>query len=172
MGNEDAGIAGGGRVAELLHAYLEADYRWELAGEWHPLVVGRRAHRLEQAFPDAQRFGLLSAWNPQSVVLPHSLNREADLRLHAALEAAGVAFRPGFSAARDRSWREPSWVVMDMELALLDDLTRRFGQLATLSWRRGEPVQLRMHASRPALVPAHDAVAWLGDDADGTRGAG
>lgn len=169
MGNEDARRAADGRVAGLLAAYKEADYLWELAGEWHPLAVGSPAPRLEQAFPAAQRFGLLSAWNPQSVVLPHAINREADLMLHAVLEESGLAYRPGFSAARDRSWREPSWVVMDMPLPLLDTLTRRFGQLATLSWQRGEPVRLRMHALRPAGVPDDEQADWLGSSVAGDR---
>ena len=150
------------RIAELLAAYCDADYRWELDGEWHPLVVGRATHRLEQAFPQARRFGLLSAWNPQSVVLPDAINRAADEMLHAALLESGLPFRPGFSAARNRSWREPSWVVMDMALPVFDALTRRFGQLGTLAWQRGEPVRLRMHADRPGAITQHEHIDWLG----------
>lgn len=150
------------RIAELLTGYCDADYRWELEGEWHPLVVGRPTHRLEQAFPQARRFGLLSAWNPQSVSLPDAINRSADEMLHAALLESGLPFRPGFSAARNRSWREPSWVVMDMALPVFDALARRFGQLGTLSWRRGEPIRLRMYTTRPVAVEAHDQIDWLG----------
>ena len=150
------------RIAELLTAYCDADDRWELEGEWHPLVVGRPTHRLELAFPQARRFGLLSAWNPQSVTLPDAINRAADEMLHAALLESGLPFRPGFSSARNRSWREPSWVVMDMALPVFDALTRRFGQLGTLSWQRGEPVRLRMHADRPAAITRHDHIDWLG----------
>lgn len=168
MGTDNAASTAN-RIAELLTAYCDADYRWELEGEWHPLVVGRPTHRLEQAFPQARRFGLLSAWNPQSVTLPDAINRAADEMLHAALLESGLPFRPGFSAARNRSWREPSWVVMDMALPVFDSLTRRFGQLGTLSWRRGEPVRLRMHASRPASVPEHDQIDWLGTPADSDR---
>ena len=162
MGKTGADDSTTARIAELLTAYCDADYRWELDGEWHPLVVGRPTHRLEQAFPQARRFGLLSAWNPQSVTLPEAINRSADEMLHAALLESGLAFRPGFSSARNRSWREPSWVVMDMALPVFDSLTRRFGQLGTLSWRRGEPIRLRMHATRPAAIAPHDQIDWLG----------
>jgi len=161
------------RIAELFAAYLDADYRWELGGGWHPLAIGAPAPEIEQAFPDATRFGLLSAWNPQSVALPEAANREADERLHGFLHASGHPFRPGFSAARNRSWREPSWVVMDMAMPAFDTATRRFGQLGTLAWDRGEPVRLRMHAARPATVAPHPAVDWLGDPAAaGIRNAG
>ena len=160
------------RIAELLTAYCDADYRWELEGEWHPLVVGRPTHRLEQAFPQARRFGLLSAWNPQSVSLPDAINRSADEMLHAALLESGLPFRPGFSSARNRSWREPSWVVMDMALPVFDALARRFGQLGTLSWRRGEPIRLRMYTTRPVSIEPHDHIDWLGATDNGDRRAG
>ena len=162
MGKNASTDSTAARIAELLTAYCDADYRWELDGEWHPLVVGRPTHRLEQAFPQARRFGLLSAWNPQSVTLPEAINRSADEMLHAALLESGLAFRPGFASARNRNWREPSWVVMDMPLPAFDALTRRFGQLGTLSWRRGEPIRLRMHATRPTAIAPHDQIDWLG----------
>ncbi|HET8819624.1 MAG TPA: DUF3293 domain-containing protein [Xanthomonadaceae bacterium] len=167
MGNAGANTTT--RIVELLTAYCDADYRWELEGEWHPLVVGQPTHRLEQAFPQARRFGLLSAWNPQSVTLPDAINRAADEMLHAALLESGLAFRPGFAAARNRNWREPSWLVMDMALPAFDALTRRFGQLGTLCWRRGEPIRLRMHAARPAEVAPHDQIDWLGAVARGDQ---
>ena len=31
-------------IAALVQAYLDADYRWELAGQWHPLPIGKVAH--------------------------------------------------------------------------------------------------------------------------------
>lgn len=168
----DSNSSNAHRIAELLAAYCDADYRWELEAEWHPLAVGRPAHRLEQAFPQARRFGLLSAWNPQSVVLPDGINRTADEMLHAALLQSGLPFRPGFSSARNRSWREPSWVVMDMALPLFDALARRFGQLGTLSWCRGEPVRLRMYVARPAGIDADEAIDWLGAPASAERHVG
>lgn len=162
------------RIAELVAAYLDADYRLELHGEWHPLAIGAPAPAIEDAFPGARRFGLLSAWNPHSVVLPEAANRDADERLRAALQDSGLPFRPGFSAARNRSWREPSWVVADMALPAFDAVTRRFGQLGTLAWRRGEPVRLRMHAERPADLAPDPRVDWLGAPATtvAARGAG
>ena len=160
--SSNANPSNANRIAELLAAYREADYRWELDGEWHPLAIGRPTVRLEQAFPQASRFGLLSAWNPQSVMLPDGINRTADEMLHAALLQSGLPFRPGFSSARNRSWREPSWVVMDMALPLFDALARRFGQLGTLWWQRGEPVRLRMYVARPAAMEPCDGIDWLG----------
>lgn len=149
------------RLATLLDAYYSAEYRWELDGRWHPLRIGQLAPGLEAAFPASRCFGLLSAWDPHSVPRPDPLNRGADEALHTALLARGLPFRPGFSSAPNRSWREPSWVVMDMELEEFDRLAQRFGQLGTLRWQRGEPVRLRMYAHRPVLARDHAFLDWI-----------
>ena len=137
------------RVAGLLFAYLAADYRWQHDGHWHDLRIGLPAPGPELAHPRTGAFALLSAWDPQSVPRPEASNRRADQALHGALLASGRDFVPAFSSAPDRSWREPSWLAMDLDPDDLDALARRFGQLGVLAWRRGEPVRLRMFAQRP-----------------------
>lgn len=137
------------RIADLLYAYLAADYRWQYDGHWHDLRIGLPAPGPELAYEDAGRFGLLSAWNPQSIVRPEPVNRRADQALHDALLASGRVFVPAFSSAPDRSWREPSWLVLDLAMDDLDALGRRFGQLGMLTWHRGEPVRLRMLVPQP-----------------------
>ncbi|GAB3733350.1 hypothetical protein GCM10028862_15610 [Luteimonas pelagia] len=150
------------RIAALMRAYLDADYRWESAGRWHALQVGARAPGPEAAFPEATRFGLITAWNPNSVERDEATNRAEDAALSAMLDASGLAYRPAFAAAPNRSWREPSWLVVDMALPTFDAIARRFGQLGTLHWARGEPVELRMHADRPPGIDAPAWVRWLG----------
>lgn len=148
-------------IATLLRAYHAADYRWECSGRWHPISIGAIAPELEEAFPAAAGFGLLSAWNPRSVERAEAVNRAEDARLLAQLEATGLAFRAAFSAARNRTWREPSWIVMDMPLDAFDALARSHGQLATVHARRGEPARLRMYHDQPPGCPALDWVDWV-----------
>ena len=148
------------RIATLLDAYYAAEYRWELDGEWRPLRIGQRAPELEAFFPTSQRFGLLSAWDPQSIPRSEAVNRRADEALHTALLTSGLPFRPGFSSAPNRSWREPSWVVMDMPDPEFDRLALRYGQLGTLVWGRREPVALRMYASQPLMAKDRPHVEW------------
>ena len=148
-------------VASLLHAYHAADYRWEFNGRWHLLSIGAPAPSLDDAFPEASTVGLLSAWNPHSVERPESVNRTEDARLLAQLEGTGLVFRAAFSASRNRTWREPSWIVMDMPLDAFDALARAHGQLGTVHARRGEPVRLRMYSTPPAGVSGLGCVDWV-----------
>jgi hypothetical protein len=143
---------------------VDADYRWELDGHWHALAVGAPpGHEFMRAHPGARSLGLLSAWNPQSQEQPDALNREADASLLLALQGSGLVHRPAFASARNRSWREPSWLVLDMPTHTLDALARRFGQLATLHWHDRGPVRLRMYAAAPARAAGlPDCIDWLG----------
>lgn len=149
------------RINDLVEAYLASDYRWELDGRWLPLTLGEVATELEAAYPGADGSGLLSAWNPHSVERSERENRQADGELAAALAESGMAHRPGFSSARNRSWREPSWTVMGMPEAQFDALARRFDQLGTLYARRGEPMRLRVYRDRPAGAANHALVDWV-----------
>lgn len=148
-------------LTQLLTAYLEADYRWHVGGQWQPLRVGELAPLIEAAYPQAGHFGLLSAWNPHSRPRPETENRSQDAALCQALADSGCEFTPAFGSGLNRSWREPSWAVLDMRPATFDALGRRFGQLGTLWWARGQAVRLRMYAD-PGETPAHPAVDWLG----------
>ena len=149
------------RITSLVQAYHAADYRWELDGRWLPLAIGAIPVELEVAFPRSRSFGLVSAWNPYSVERTEPENRAADEALSATLAGSGLPHRPGFSSARNRSWREPSWVVMDMPLAEFDALAGRFRQLATLHSRRGEPVRLRVYHGALSTCPGLEGVDWV-----------
>lgn len=149
------------RIAGLMDAYLLAHYRWENDGQWRWLRVGELSPELEEAFPHAQRFALLSAWDPQSVVRDKAVNQREDAELHQLLLEGGFNVRAAFSSAPDRTWREPSWLVLDIDNDRLDALSRRFGQLATLSWERGRVVRLRMDAAAPVGFGAFPCVDWL-----------
>ena len=149
------------RMIALLQAYLEAEYQWQHEESWHDIVVGLPTPGLELAYPSATSFGLLSAWNPHSVERSREENRRADDALHEVLAASGHRFLPAFAQAPNRTWREPSWLVMDMDAPGFDALSRRFGQLGSLWWRPGEPVRLRMDAARPDEHPDDAHVDWL-----------
>ena len=163
MTSREVATSGGdeSRIAMLVQAYLDADYRWQQSGEWHHLRVGENAPAIDEAFPEATRFGLLSAWNPQSVVRADAENRAADEALRARLVGSGIICRPAFSAASDRSWREPSWLAVGMPSAAFDALAWRFGQLGTLRWRRGGAIRLRVYAHPVTLASPQDCIDWI-----------
>jgi len=52
-------------------------------------------------------------------------------------------------------------VTIDLPLAQLDALSRRFGQLGTLYCHRGAAFRLRMYADRPAGVDDSLPVDWM-----------
>lgn len=150
------------RLAALLRAYMTAEYRWLRDGDWHDISVGLPTPGLELAYPRACTFGLISAWNPMSIERSAAENRSADETLRGELDASGHPYLPAFSSAPNRSWREPGWLVMGMDAAAYDALSRRFGQLGALWWPVGAPVRLRMDAARPRELDDDDrCVDWL-----------
>ncbi|WP_159678611.1 DUF3293 domain-containing protein [Luteimonas sp. 9C] len=149
------------RLVALLHAYLDARYRWQYRDDWHDIVIGLPTPGLDLRYPDTAGYGLVSAWNPMSIARPPTENRRSDKALDAELSALGLAHMPAFASATDRSWREPSWIVFGMDVAEFDALAQRYGQLGTLWWPRETAVRLRMYAHRPAGLEGDQHVDWL-----------
>lgn len=148
-------------VTRLAEAYLDAEYRWAHDGDWHDIRIGLPVPGLELLYPGVRSFGLMSAWNPHSRPRPESANRRQDALLEAEFEARGLRRVPAFSAARNRSWREPGWVVFDLAAADLDELCRRFGQLGALWWEADQPVRMHMLARRPAGFQRAAPIDWI-----------
>ncbi|MCC7248321.1 MAG: DUF3293 domain-containing protein [Lysobacter sp.] len=154
-------LLGEARIAELMHAYLTAEYRWELDGRWLDLRIGAPTPEVWARFPEAACAGLLSAWNPCSVPRSEAANREADRHLHRDLIDTGLPIRAAFCSATNRTWREPSWLVLGMSAAAFDALSRRYEQLATLFWTPDGSIRLRVDAARPANFLDDRRIDWL-----------
>ncbi|MCM2336842.1 MAG: DUF3293 domain-containing protein [Pseudomonas sp.] len=150
-------------AAGLALAYAKADYAVALDGDALALRVGETATDLEAYWP-AQRYAFITAWNPASQPRPDEANAQADVMLVALLDEAGAPRLPAWAAADDGTWREPGWLVADLDPGALDRLAVEFGQAGVLAWDRGAPVRLRMLLARPAAATAADPGAhtdWL-----------
>lgn len=133
---------------ELACAYGVADYSVQLDGDTLPLRVGEPAADLEAYWP-AQRYVLITAWNPASRLHSESTNYNADASLIAQIDAMGAPRQAAWAQDGNGDWAEPGWLVADLDLSAADRLAREFGQTAVLAWHRGEPVRLRMLMQRP-----------------------
>lgn len=138
----------------LITAYMNSAYRVRPdAVTAIEVRVGAPAAMLEQHLPQASRFGILSAWNPDSRRLDDAANALAQARLALMIKRAGYISRPARNAP-DTAWEEAASLLLDPPPDAVDALARRFGQAATLYWRRGEAVRLRAYLDG-ALGPAH-----------------
>jgi len=153
-------------ASELATAYAAARYAVRLDGDTLPLRVGQPAPDLEAYWP-ANGYTFITAWNPASE--PHSdeANQTADALMVAQLDAAGVQRLAAWAEDPDGEWREPGWLLADLDNDLVDRLAHEFGQAGVLRWQRGEPVRLRMLVERPRDGRMATAAAgftdWVGD---------
>lgn len=150
-------------LSALPAIYLAADYKWELHGQWSPIRIGEPVPALDAAYPDARRFGMMTAANPGHISRTDGENRSADRNLQRALDTLGLTYRPAFAAAHTRLWKAYNWLIVDPDEATFAELGRRFGQIGTLLWSRGQPVRLRMRARRPGAQAPHPHIDWVGD---------
>ncbi|HEX6975596.1 MAG TPA: DUF3293 domain-containing protein, partial [Vicinamibacterales bacterium] len=107
--------------------------------------VETRSARLEAllARHSAHRFAFITAWNPGSIPLAPAENDARQRRLGAELERLGLRALPGEGVGDDPSWApEESLMVFNVSEGRGVALGRKFGQLAIVVGRRGEPPRL------------------------------
>lgn len=148
-------------LATLANLYLPGEFKWEFDGQWWPIRIGAPAPALDAAFPDAPRFGMVTASNPGFVLRDDDVNRLADRALQLTLERRGLLHRAGYETAQNRTWKAYSWLVIGPDEADFDAISREFGQIGTLLWPRGQAVRLRMQATRPQDMPTHPYIDWV-----------
>ncbi|MGV8942090.1 MAG: DUF3293 domain-containing protein [Lysobacter sp.] len=148
---------------ELAAAYAAARYAVMLDGDPLPLQVGQPAADLEAYWP-AERYAFITAWNPASEPRSDTANATADALLLTQIDHHGAARLPAWAESPDGQWREPGWLLADIEGGITDRLAIEFGQAAILVWQRGEPVRLRMLMEQPCDAGGITAacIEWMG----------
>ncbi len=149
-------------AAELAAAYAAAGYCVLLDGEALPLRVGQTAEDLEAYWP-ARRYNFITAWNPASQPRSDAANATADALLVARLDQLRATRHPAWAESPDGDWREPGWLLADIEPDQCIRLAREFGQAGVLNWERGQPVRLWMMLARPLKSGTAACVDWVGD---------
>lgn len=92
----------------------------------------------------ADSCAFITAWNPSSQRLTEPANEQRQRDLIAEVRRRGYTFLPGRGIGGDPSWPpEPSIFIIGISGTDAEDLGARFGQLAIIAKRIGEPVQLR-----------------------------
>lgn len=147
-------------AAELASAYAAANYCVLLDGETLPLRVGHPAADLEAYWP-AQRYVFITAWNPASEPHSDTANQTAEALLVGRLDEAGTQRHPAWAEDANGDWREPGWLLADLDSDRCLGLAQEFGQAGILAWERGQPVRLRMMMGRPENAGALACIDWV-----------
>jgi hypothetical protein len=128
----------------LLDDYRAASYSVDADGERIELRVDTHCPALDAVLRrrGADRWAMMTAYNPRSDVRPDAENEEAQRALEAAL--AGFTLLPSVGGSTDGRWSEPGVLAIGIDEALARDLMRRFAQNAYLVGRAGGVVELRV----------------------------
>jgi len=132
---------------DLIAAYQATDYRVRLArGGWASVRINRPLPVDLLPLVDDHDWGLITAWNPQSQLVPRQRNRRAQHRLLRALRSCPgmVAVHAAIGVGSGGSWREPSLFVVGPDIGQLDPVARRFGQNGYLHGRGHGIATLRL----------------------------
>jgi len=149
------------QTAQLATAYAVAHYFVTIGHREWLFGVGQLADDVEREL-GAGHYLFITAWNPAPSAATVAQNTAADERLQARIRDGGFRFCSSLGSNAQGGAVEYGWVVLDVPVETADAWAREFGQAATLYWRRGEPVRLRMLWPRPPGVADEPYTDWAG----------
>lgn len=127
----------------LAKAYWEAEYflpALDLQGtESYLLRLGQPMPGLISALQmfDVQRFAILTAFNPASVLLSATENRSRNALLRERLAPYTRLMYGSRSQSRDGHWVEDGFWALDIDLERAAAIGLDFGQAAIVCWEKG-----------------------------------
>lgn len=147
------------QTAQLAHAYAAAHYFVTIGRREWLFCVGQHAEDIEPQL-EGTSYLFITAWNPAPEAATAAENLQADERLEALIVSSGLPHYRSLGSNAQGGAVEYGWLVVDAPESLADGWGREFGQAATLYWRRGQAVRLRMLWPRPAGLADDPYTDW------------
>jgi len=134
-----------GRADPLLRAFAATEYVVHARRGDIVVRIGHASPVLDRVL-DGRSWTVITAYNPNGVSRPSNDNAAAQLELEQLLrESRPASMLPVSNHDPSGRWPdEPAWLVTCDQVFLLDELARRFGQLAVVTGRPGAPAALRI----------------------------
>lgn len=123
------------RAETLAQAYQTAIYR--VAG----VAFTLSEQPTQEMLFAGQRFAIITAYNPQSNLLPKEENLRRHRQLEREIQTLGLAYTPSLSTSPEGSWAEEGFAVFAIGLEEALALGRKFEQQAVV-WGEGRRVFL------------------------------
>lgn len=125
----------------LRKSYSEALYRVDTpAGQ--TVLRPDENWAIHENILQCNEFIYITAWNPGSLPLSDSLNRENNFRLLSELKRCASFILEGFSESESGEWREESFFAADVGIETGRKLQKQFGQNAFLYGKKGRKIEL------------------------------
>ena len=149
-----------GSQIELLEAYARTIWTGSSpAGPSFRIRVGD-SKRVDEILDDigADMAAIVTAWNPQSRILPPDENERRDAALLADLRSKRLRPRRCVGTSPDGNWSEQSWLVATAGMETAVHLGREWEQNAIMWMERGQPARLLVTRDGFAGFPAGHVV--------------
>lgn len=127
----------------LLRAYLSTVYELPSSEGIVRASLDGEVNKDASALPEllGRRFALLTAYNPRSMLLPRKVNEQRNHVMRELLILGCYRVEPavGYEDEPEVSWREPAWLVHDIDRQEAMDFGRTFRQNSIVYCADGKP---------------------------------
>ena len=148
---------------DLFDAYLSTSFVVDAPGQVIRLRIGKPNPEADRLLSEGgvTTAAFITAWNPGSVPLSESENKQRQQLLQREIQQAGFHFFPGRGKGIQRTWpAEESVLILGISKPDAIALAERFGQLAIVWHERGQ-ISMLLRTRDGALLngPGRDSSA-------------
>ena len=121
-----------------IKAFKDTNYIVNIAhNEAITINVGKVYPNLDRAIKPLNTWAFITAYNPLPKILSDSENTIRNNNLKQDIESLGFQFYTGYGIAKDKSWKEESFLIVGIEKQEAKKLGAKYGQLAILIGKVG-----------------------------------
>ena len=130
---------------ELEHAYLDSVYSVLYNGREYEVIIGECSERLMDALfenTNIQSGIILTAWNPESQICSVIENKITNAKLSDDLISHDFTYYDAIGRARNSSWQEESFFIIDVSKQQAECLAVKYQQNAYIWIEQNKPAEL------------------------------
>jgi len=114
-------------------AFKNTDYIVNINDKVITINIGKIQTELDNLIKPVEQWAFITAYNPLPKILSDNENKSRNNQLKQDAENLGFQVYTGYGIAKDKSWREDSFLIVGIDKKAAIQLGAKYGQLAIVT---------------------------------------
>ena len=123
-------------------AFKNTDYIANISDKVITINIGKTQTELDNLIKPVKQWAFITAYNPLPKILTDNENRIKNKQLRHDAENLGFQVYTGYGIAKDKSWREDSFLIVDIDKKVAKQLGAKYGLLAIVTGSTNNKTEL------------------------------
>lgn len=123
-------------------AFKNTDYIVNINDKVITINIGKTQNKLDNLIKPLKQWAFITAYNPLPKILSDNENKSRNSKLKQDAEKLGFQVYTGYGIAKNKSWKEDSFLIVGIDKKEAIQLGAKYGQLAIVTGSRNSKTEL------------------------------